>query len=164
MRSRIITFVVSLALWLLLSFSLDVQHVITGIFISSLVAFMMGDMFTGEAYKWLQIRRYFWFLVYVFLFVWECIKANIDVASRVLNPRLPIKPGIVRIKTGLQTETALTFLANSITLTPGTISVDIDKEKGILYIHWIDVKTQDINEATRIISSRFERILKEVFE
>lgn len=164
MRSRIITFVVSLLLWLLLSFSLDIQHLAMGVFISLVVAFMMGDMFTGEAHKWFQVRRYFWFLTYIFLFIWECIKANIDVALRVLNPRLPIKPGIVRIKTSLQTETALTFLANSITLTPGTISVDVNKEKGIIYIHWIDVKTEDIDEATRIISSRFERILKEVFE
>ncbi len=164
MRSRIITFTISLLLWLLLSFSLDIQHLAAGIFISLIVASMMGDMFTGEAHKWFEIRRYFWFLVYIFLFIWECIKANIDVASRVLNPRLPIRPGIVKIKTGLKTETALAFLANSITLTPGTISVDVDKEKGVLYIHWIDVKTEDINEAARIISSRFERILKEVFE
>jgi len=125
---------------------------------------MMGDMFTDYPHKWLSPKRYLWFFIYIFIFGWECLKANLDVACRVLHPRLPINPGIVKVKTKLKTETALTFLANFITLTPGTFSIDVDKENGYLYIHWIDVKTQDVEEATRIIVSRFERILKEVFE
>ena len=58
----------------------------------------------------------------------------------------------------------MTFLANSITLTPGTMSVDIDKNNGILYIHWIDVKTKDVESATRIIVDRFEKVLKKIFD
>jgi len=81
-----------------------------------------------------------------------------------LHPRLPINPGIVKVKTKLTTDTALTFLANSITLTPGTMSVDIDKDNGILYIHWIDVKTKDVESATKIIVERFEKILKKIFD
>jgi multicomponent Na+:H+ antiporter subunit E len=135
-----------------------------GILIALFVASTMGDMFTDQAVKWFHFRRYGWFIIYMFVFAWECIKSNIDVACRVLNPRLPINPGIVKVKTILKTETGLTFLANFITLTPGTFTVDIDKENGYLYIHWIDVKTQDIEEASKIIVSTFERILKEVFE
>jgi multicomponent Na+:H+ antiporter subunit E len=164
MRSRIVTFMVCFVMWLLLSFSLDWQHLIVGIAVSLLTAIMMGDMFTDSGYKWFDLKRYGWFIIYVFVFSWECLKANIDVAYRVLSPRLPINPGVIKVKTSLKTETALTFLANSITLTPGTFSVDIDREKGILYIHWIDVKTQDIEEASRIIVLRFERLIKEVFE
>ena len=70
----------------------------------------------------------------------------------------------VKVKVELKTDTALTFLANSITLTPGTMSVDIDKDNGILYIHWIDVKTKDIESTTRIIVERFEKILKKIFD
>jgi multicomponent Na+:H+ antiporter subunit E len=98
------------------------------------------------------------------MFLWECFKANLDVAYRVLHPRLPIHPGIVKVRTKLTTDTALTFLANSITLTPGTMSVDIDKDNGILYIHWIDVKTKDVESATRIIVDRFEKVLKKIFD
>lgn len=58
----------------------------------------------------------------------------------------------------------MTFLANSITLTPGTMSVDVDKENSILYIHWIDVKTKDVESATKIIVERFEKILKKIFD
>ena len=164
MRSRMVTFLVSMAMWMILSFSLDWQHLITGLGVSLLVSLSMGDMFAEQAFKWFEPKRYLWFLVYVVVFSWECFKANLDVACRVLHPRLPIRPGIVKIKTSLKTETALTLLANFITLTPGTFSVDIDGENGYLYIHWIDVKTQDINEASRRIASKFERILKEVLE
>ena len=109
-------------------------------------------------------RRYFWFIYYIPFFIWECIKANFDVAYRVIHPRRPINPGIVKVKTNLKSDTALTFLANSITLTPGTLSVDIDQEKGFLYVHWINVKDKDIQEASRIIVERFERILRRIFE
>ena len=163
-RSRIITFCISFVLWIALSFSVDAQHIFVGFVVASVVALTMGDMFTESAYKWLGFRRYRWFVIFIFVFVWECIKANIDVAARVLNPKLPINPGIVRIKTNLKTETGMTFLANFITLTPGTFSIDIDKDEGYLYIHWIDVKTCDPEKAYEIIASKFERILKEVFE
>ena len=91
-------------------------------------------------------------------------KANIDVAWRVIHPDIPIKPGIVKLKTTLKSETGLTFLANSITLTPGTLSVDIDQKNGFLYVHWIDVKDKDTEAATRIIVERFEKILRRIFE
>ncbi len=98
------------------------------------------------------------------MFLWECLKANIDVAYRVGHPDIPIHPGIVKVKTGLKSETGLTFLANSITLTPGTLSVDVDKEGGYLYVHWIEVRDKDIEKATGIIAERFERILRRIFE
>ena len=85
-------------------------------------------------------------------------------AYLVIHPNLPIKPGIVKIKTNLKTDAGLTMLANSITLTPGTMTVDINKEKGEMYIHWIDVKTTDVDEATEEIGGRFEKIIKEIFE
>lgn len=162
--SRIVTFAVSFLVWTLLSFSLDWQHLAVGLAVSCLVALTMGDMFTDQPRKWFHVRRYVWFAGYMFVFAWECFKANLDVACRVLHPKLPINPGIVKVKTILKTETALTFLANFITLTPGTFSVDIDKENGCLYIHWIDVQTQDVERASEIIVSKFEKILKEVFE
>jgi len=75
---------------------------------------------------------------------------------------MPIKPGIVAIKTGLKSDIAKLFLANSITLTPGTFTLDILGDK--LLIHWINVKGKDIDEATGIIGKKFEKYLKEIFE
>lgn len=164
MKSKLVLFVIGFLVWTLLTWPLDFQHLIAGLIAAAFVAFVTGDLFSHRPHHFGHIIRYLWFLYYVPVFLWECLKANIDVALRVLNPRLPISPGIVKVKTTLKSDTALTFLANSITLTPGTLCVDIDAEKGILYIHWIDVKTQDIDKATELIVGNFERILKKIFE
>lgn len=165
MKSRIVLFLVAFATWSFLTWVPDWQHIIAGIFIAAFVAFMTGDLFITRPYVLKHPRRYWYFIAYYLpRFLWECVKANVDVAYRVLHPRCPINPGIVKVKTSLKTDTGLTFLANSITLTPGTLSVDIDRDNGVLYIHWIDVKAKDVESATSIIVERFERILRKIFE
>ncbi len=165
MRSKIVLFVVMFLVWLLLSWVPDWQHVVAGIFVAAFVVFIIGDLFiTRHQVSYHPLRYWYFFACYLPLFIWECFKANIDVAYRVLHPDLPINPGIVKVKTSLKTDTALTFLANSITLTPGTLSVDIDGKSGFLYVHWIDVKAKDVETATKIIVERFEKTLKKIFE
>ncbi len=163
-KSHIILFVISFLIWSFLTWPPDYQHLLIGILVSGFVSFMTGDMFVKRSHVFKHIGRYLWFFYYIFLFLWECIKANIDVAYRVSHPDLPINPGIVKVKTTLKSDTGLTFLANSITLTPGTMSVDIDQENGFLYIHWIDVKDKDIQKATEIIVKIFEDVLRRIFE
>ena len=165
MKSKIILFLIAFLVWSLLNWAPDWQHLLVGVFIAWFVAFMTGDLFITRPHVLKRPLRYFYFLfVYLPRFLWECIKANIDVAYRVLHPKLPINPGIVKVKTSLKSDTGITFLANSITLTPGTLSVDVDKEKGSLYVHWIDVREKDIERATEIVVERFERILRRIFE
>ncbi len=67
----------------------------------------------------------------------EMARANIDVAIRVITGR--VQPGIIRVRTGMTTDLGLLLLANSITLTPGTLSVDLDEESRDLYVHLINV-------------------------
>lgn len=164
MKSRIIFFVVVYALWLLLSYPPDWQHVVVGAVVAFFVSLVTGDMFVTRPHVLKNPWRYVWFLYFVPLFIWECFKANVDVAYRVIHPGLPIRPGIVKVKTGLKSDTGLTFLANSITLTPGTMSVDIDRDNGFLYIHWINVRDVDVDKATQDIVSKFERVLERIFE
>lgn len=164
MTSRILLFILGLITWALLTWVPDWQHMLIGVFISAFVAYMTGDFFVQRTHLFMHPRRYLWFLYYVPVFAWECLKANIDVAYRVMHPDLPIHPGIVKVKTTLTSDVALTFLANSITLTPGTLTVDLDKENGCLYIHWIEVRHKDVEEATKAIVDKFEKILKRIFE
>lgn len=164
MKSKLILFVIGFVVWILLSWPMDAQHALVGIVVAGIVAFLSGDLFTRRAHVFSHVERYLWFLYYVPMFIWECLKANVDVARRVLHPLCPINPGIVKVKTRLKSDTALTFLANSITLTPGTLTVDIDREAGILYVHWIDVKTKNREEATEKIVERFEKILEKIFD
>ena len=69
-------------------------------------------------------------------FFYAMVKANLDVAYRVITGK--IRPGIVKISPGLTRDESRTLLANSITLTPGTFTLEIDDE-GNLYVHWINV-------------------------
>jgi multicomponent Na+:H+ antiporter subunit E len=164
-KSRIILFLLALLVWSLLNWVPDWQHLFVGVFIAYFVAYITGDLFITRPHLLKHPLRYYYFVFwYIPVFLWQCIKANVDVAYRVLHPRLPINPGIVKVKTKLKSDTALTFLANSVTLTPGTLSVDIDKDNSVLYVHWIDVKSKDIETATEIIVGRFERILSKIFD
>ncbi len=165
MKSRIILFIIAFIVWCLLSWVPDVQHLVLGVFVALLVAYLTGGFFVTRPHTFAHPERYLYLIfVYLPVFFWECFKANVDVAYRVSHPGLPIKPGIVKVKTHLKSDTGLTFLANSITLTPGTLSVDVDKESGILYVHWIYVKDTDMEIATREIVARFEKILEKIFE
>lgn len=159
---RLLLFVVAFIIWAMFTWIPDRQEILVGAIVSAGVAFFFGEIFVIHPEKVFNIKRWLYFLYYVPMFIYEVIKANIDVAYRVLHPRLPINPGIVKIKTNLKSEIAQTMLANSITLTPGTMTVDI--KDGDMYIHWIDVKSKEVEEATKIISQKFEKILREIFE
>ena len=136
-----------------------------GIPVAAIVSFTLGNVvFPKPHVRWRPQRFSYFLLQYIPVLLWEVLKANIDVAYRVVHPKLPIRPGIVEVKTSLRSDIALTLLANSITLTPGTMSVDIGKENTVLYIHWIDVRERDSEAATKIIVERFERILRKIFE
>ncbi len=161
--SRAVYFIVALVFWLLLSFSLDWEHLLSGVVVCGLTAMIFGKMSFTQGRKLLQPPRYFWMVVYIVVLLWECIKANFDVAYRVLHPAMPIRPGIIKARTSLKTEVARTCLANSITMTPGTLTVDMNGD-GELFIHWINVKGDSVEGATEMIVRRFERILKRVFE
>jgi multicomponent Na+:H+ antiporter subunit E len=92
-------------------------------------------------------------------------KANVDVAYRVITGK--INPGIVRISPDLKTDLGITMLANSITLTPGTLSVDIDEDKNDLYIHWINVKKEALKKSPvecRFVCAGFEKWVRRIAE
>lgn len=160
---QLVLFITSMIIWLLLTWSLDVQQVIAGIVGSFFVALFLARIYSKAPVKLFNPMRCFWFIVYTFDFIYFCIKANFDVAYRVLHPAMPIRPAIIKVRTNLTTSIAKTFLANSITLTPGTLTVDITDDD-YLYIHWINVTTSDPQQQTDIIVRRFENILRRVFE
>jgi len=159
---KILLILFSFAIWLMLTLTLNWPNLVVGGMVSIVVGFIFGNLFVDEPAKVFQVQRWFWFIVYIPFFLWEMTKANFDVAYRVLHPKMPIKPGIVKVKTNLQSEMGKTFLANSITLTPGTLTVDIKDE--FLYIHWINVKYHEVEDASKEIVGRFEKFLLKIFD
>lgn len=165
MSSRIVFFPIAYLVWVVLSWPPDFAHLIAGLVVSAVVTWLAGNLFVGRLNLLADPHRYAHFLFrYLPRFLWEVLKANFDVAYRVIWPRMPIRPGIVTIRTGLVSDIGLTLLANSITLTPGTMTLDIDREHGLLYVHWIAVRTTDPEEATHMIARRFEQQLQVICE
>lgn len=160
---RYLTLFIILSLfWILLTFDLDPANLMTGAATAIIATLFFGRYFVRGVRKFFQPARYFWLLVYLCIFIWECLKANFDVAYRVIHPAMPIKPGIVKVKLNLESDMGRTFLAMSITMTPGTIAVDIIDDH--IYIHWIYISTTDPEVYPKKISGRFEKHLKRIFE
>lgn len=160
--NKVAFFITAFVLWMLLTWSADIQNVTVGAAVTLALAAFAGHLFIMPDRRLLQPVRMLWFLYFLPVFVLHMVRANLDVAYRVLHLNVPIRPGIVKVHTTLTSDIARTLLANAITLTPGTLTLDIDEDW--LYIHWINVTTDDPAEQTALIVSRFESILKRVFE
>ena len=162
MLKKIIEFFAILLLWLALAWSLGIPDLLAGMVVAFLVVWLFSDILPAEIGKIFQPVRLFWFIIYLPVFAWHVLKSNLDVTYRVFHPEIPIRPGIVKVKTSLKTDIAKTFLANSITLTPGTLTVDFIDDN--LYIHWINIISDDPEVETELIVSKFEKFLKRIFE
>jgi len=160
-KKHLVAFWLSIMLvWVLLNASLAWQIVLAGAIVATLLVFIFpahGFLFAGTRFTPETPRLV---LGYLWLFTRELVKSNLDVARRVVAPEVRINPGIVEIKTRLQHPTYRLILANSITLTPGTLTVDMIEDS--LFIHWIDVTGKDVESATREISARFEHYLMQI--
>ena len=146
----------------------SVQVLCAGVLVSILVGAFSGRFFVHESpfFLW-NPKRFFTFLIYCFIiFPIELFKANVDVARRAFSPSLPVTPGIVKIPVDVKPEYAQSMVANSITLTPGTITMDIAEEDGqtYYYIHWIDVASQDGREAGDAIKGTMEKWIRRIWE
>ena len=124
------------------------EELIIGAILALIIGALTRNMFFKKNLRVLNPKRFFLLLIYILgPFFWGMAKANIDVAYRVITGR--INPGIVRISPKLKTDLAITMLANSITLTPGTLSVEVNEETNDLYIHWINVKKEALEKMPR---------------
>ena len=166
------TFVFCMLFWLLINWSLQIEEVIAGVVVSLLVALFASRFFIHNGKitmaNPLRLCRLVWYCLAVFMV--ELAKANWDMAKRAFS-RMPeggpnINPGIVKVPVGLKSEYALSMLANSITMTPGTITMDIVEEDGknYFYIHWIDVATEDPVEAGDAIKGTMESWVRRIWE
>jgi multicomponent Na+:H+ antiporter subunit E len=162
--------IISYIIWFLLVWPFDpvtgelkMQSTLVGIAVALFVGLYLGDKIPKQIGIGAVFRRIFWIIIYIPYFSWYVILANFDVVYRVIHPEMPIHPGIVKVKTNLKSPAGRTMLANSITLTPGTLTVDITDD-GHLYIHWINVQAQDVEGATEHIVGRFERMIRRMFE
>lgn len=101
------------------------------------------------------------FLGFVLFFLWEVFKANLRVAYIVLNPRYRLRPGVVAVPLDARSDAEITLLANLITMTPDSLSIDVSADRKVLYIHTMDIG-EDPVRFRRKVKDGFERRLLEV--
>jgi multicomponent Na+:H+ antiporter subunit E len=122
--------------WIGLTNSLKIDELIVGL----VVAFIVARFFTPN--RELKLGKLaLKYIKFLPTFLKNLIQSNIAVAKIVLNPKLPINTGIVKLKTNLKNSYDKLILANSITLTPGTITVELREEE--LFIHVLDMSSLD---------------------
>jgi multicomponent Na+:H+ antiporter subunit E len=142
--------------WMFLSVSFTAQSFLIGFILGLLVIFAFRRFFTSRFY----LLRVGAVVSLLFLFIKELILANISVLKVVLKPKLDFQPGIFALPTELKTDWEITLLANLITLTPGTLVVDVSFDNKVLYIHAIDIA--DVDESINEIKNSFEKAIMEV--
>ena len=160
MRRFLSAFIVFYVLWIALS-GVAVEELIVGAVVALLLSFVVGHLtdyhFDGRT----PLSTIKYIFMYIPLFIVKLIQANLDMAKIVLSKDLPIKPGFVILKTSLKKDISKLSLANSITLTPGTLSVDIKDEE--VLIHWVKVEGSE-DQQKEAIAGAFEKQLGGIFK
>ncbi len=156
---------VTFIIYIVFTGSLTPYDIVTGIAVASLTAALFSHLLVENTSKSLNPVRLLWLIAYtLYYFTIIEMKAHLDVAKRVVNPKMPLNPGIVRVPYKVETEYAIVTIANSITNTPGTVVIDLDEEKKVFYVHWIDVKGVDPETTYKNISMTFEKYAKKIFD
>ena len=143
---------VLLALWVLLSGKLDLLHAGAGAIAAALIALRYLPGADGRRFRIVAFVRYVpWFLGQVLL-------SNLRVARVVLTPRMPIAPAFLRQPPGVTGARALTLLGSSVTLTPGTLTIDIGPDE--IFVHALDTASARDVQAN-VLARRASRIFEE---
>jgi multicomponent Na+:H+ antiporter subunit E len=160
-RDLTMLFATLLGFWMLLNGSLAPDILVVGLIAAIVITFLFSNSLAVISELSTTPRALIAAVGYVFFFARELVKSNLNLARIVLSPALPLNPGIVKVRTRLKSRMGRLLLANSITLTPGTLTVDIDGEW--LYIHWVTVDAADVEAATAAIVSGFEDYLEVMY-
>ncbi len=134
--SFLITTIVMFAFWILLSGEFTFILITSGVVASLITAYLSHDIFVGKADLKTETGRVFKFIVYIPWLLWKIILANVEIAYLVLNPKPLVDPQIVRFKNDLKTDLGIVTLAHSITLTPGTVTVEANREEFVIHAIW----------------------------
>ena len=155
----VLTFFICLLMWVLLTASFAKDELISGAIIALVISLISAPKM--KILNGLRLHAGFLFalLRYLLYFLYALLKANLNLAKRVLSPDMKIHPRMVEINTTMQSDLGKLFLANSITLTPGTLTVDVYDNR--MLVHWIDCPEHvDIEATTKAVVNKFEDYLK----
>lgn len=143
-------------LWMFLQVSFDATTFIVGYILGLVIVYAMRRFFHSRFY----LYRVLAVIKLTLIFLRELVLSNLSVLKVILKPKLDMQPGIFALPTELESEWEITLLANLITLTPGTLVVDVSPDNKVLYVHAMDVP--DVEDAIEGIKNSFEKAIMEV--
>jgi len=141
-------------MWMILTANFEIANIFIGLGLSATIAFIYTKIFKHTTFE--PINPY-WLVMYIVVLGKNLILSNLQITKRTLSKDMHLAPAIVEVKTELKSEWKKLLLANSITLTPGTLTLDIKKD--MLYIHTIECKNI---EKKQLIIKEFEDIISKI--
>ncbi len=161
----IVVWLALLSFYLLFSGSASAYDIATGAVVALLVSLLLYRMLVSNPHKLVQVGRLLHLLAYTvkYFLVYEA-KAHAEMVKIILSPRPSYRPAILRLPYTSETDYAVTLVANSITNTPGTLVVDLDPERKVFYVHWINATTLDVKEAYRLVLGYFDEKARKIFD
>lgn len=156
------TAVILMLIWFGLTLSFSAQEIVLGVAVSLIIAVATAGALTGNMFALLHPRKAAAAAEYALYFLLQMTRANIDIFFRVFRPVIPIRPGIVEAELKVKSPRARAIVANSITLTPGTLTIDMKDDR--IFVHWVFLPDRDIHEETQRMVDSFARRLEKIFE
>jgi multicomponent Na+:H+ antiporter subunit E len=147
--------------WVVLLGQFTLANILFGLVVGYGLMFLFRNTLVPDTSYFRKVSQAVTFVLY---FLWELMISNLRVAKEVLTPGLQMKPGIVAVPLDVTTGFEITLLANLITLTPGTLSLDISDDNKIIYVHTMYVDALDLEAFRDSIKQGFEKQVKEIFE
>ena len=164
LKTAIVPILLAYIVYIIFSGSVSTYDLLLGAVVAIAAGLLFSELLVKDVSKSLSLVRLGHLIRYAFYyFLVAEVQAHVDVIKRILNPKMPINPGIVRVPYKVSTDYAVVGVANSIINTPGTVVIDIDEVKKLFYVHWIDVSTQEPEKCREAICESFERYLTKVF-
>jgi len=164
LKKAILPILMAFVVYIIFSGSATIYDLTTGVIIAVIAGLLFSEILVTKTSKSLSLIRLGYLIKYaVYYFFVAEVLAHWDVIKRILDPKMPINPGIVRVPYEVSTDYAVVGVAGSIINTPGTVVIDLNEEKKLYYVHWIDVATQEPAKCRNAICESFEKYLIKVF-
>jgi len=158
----IFTWIVLMLVWYAFTVSFQPAELIAGLIVTFIVSWLNYNSFACCGLKLFHPAKILLIFQYLITFLVALIKSNFHVAKIVISPKIDVNPGIVKFQSKLQSDFGKMVLANSITLTPGTLSVDVIEDT--FYIHWLEVTEHSEAGIYSAIAEEFESKLIKIFD
>ena len=149
---------VLLIVWLLMNNSFSLGQIVLGLILALGIPLLTEPLQTQQ----MVVKRPLKLIRYILVLLWDIVVANLAVAKLILGPTKALQPGFIAYPLNLTGDLPITLLASTISLTPGTLSAEVSKDREWLYIHALDLPDEQalIDE----IKQRYETPLKEIFQ